>query len=135
MKYIKLFESFDRYEFGQKFGNLEQICGDIKRAAIKMTGDEVDILKAEFGEQYYVSPQLILCFGGEVLGAMVAPSVKPRLMNCVYILSLGDYIYGLVYYEREENFRRGVIEKISKIFICDAMEEVVDNLHAHLWKK
>lgn len=125
MKHLKVFENFDKYDFGRKYGNLVDIYGDIKRAAINMTRDEINVIKTAFGDKYHVAPNLMPCFGKEKTGTLVTSSVKPRLLNCAYILSMGDYVYGVVFYERKQSIR-GMAENITKIFICDDLEMVIE---------
>lgn len=134
MKHVKLFENFDQYEFGRIYKDLEVRCGDIRKLAIHISNDDIDIIKSNFGDKYYVSPQLILCTGSnEITGVIVTPSTKPRIMNCVYILYMGDYTYGVIYYEKTESIR-GVREELTKLFVCDGMDDVIKCLHENLWE-
>jgi hypothetical protein len=133
MKYIKLFENFDPYDFGRIGGDLESRYNDIRKMAVEMSDDAINMIKNEFSDEYYASAQTILCYGGEKTGAIVATSTKPRIMNNALIISLPDYIYCVVFTEKEESIR-GVSQKITKIFSCDDIEMTLECLRTNLWK-
>jgi len=134
-RYVKMYESFDRYDFGRIYKDLEVIYDDMRKLAIDISYDDIDLIKADFGDEYYVSPRRILCVGGnEITGVIVAPSISPRIMNCVYILYMGDYTYGVMYNEKAESIRR-ISENIVKLFVCDGIDDVIKCLHENLWGK
>ena len=117
MKYIKLYENFDRYEFGKfnnEGSNLINKHEEILNNRVEFIKNEIDIIIE------YLSNREIEYDRNEI--SILAILDNTETLYDIY--SLGDYCYAMVEYELY-NISQNIIKEIS---IYDGIDDLLEDL-------
>ncbi len=124
MKHLKLFESFDRYEFGH-FDNVES-------NAVRMEYVERNLINFTREEREAIEQSLESCeieYELNRYDIIVTKDEGDYARELISIFSLGDYCYVVAQYDRFYNEEVDeLVEIYHDVWVIDQMDELIEKL-------
>lgn len=115
-KYIKLFENFDRYDFGLREGDLSHEFSSLYDSSVLLDNDDIESLCELFGEKY-----LIIEYPKSGPTRSISFESKHDSSSSVCVYYHGDYCYSLMVWNNDT-------KDIIAIHTVDTFESTVEIL-------